>query len=136
MPDHEHTHEDAEEGSNSVATILFGISGSISIVFGLILLLSTIRFYQCRHTIVLRKRYPKTVIVLCILFLTNLLVRSPLAFLHQIYGYTSAEVALQVIDSILYTFCSLLAITVMTLRFWMLFYKLNYTHAQCHSGIY
>ena len=101
----------------------------------------TFKFNQYKNTIVVRKRYPNIIIVILLLSILNICIRIPLTvlistptnlpWLNSIHHSN----LLVIIEAFLNVFLTHAVITLIALRFWMIFYKINYTYSSSTSGV-
>eukprot|EP01084_Bolivina_argentea_P176850 305964_1 len=115
--------------------ILFYITCVICIlIISPTLIYCTFRFNQYKNTIVVRKRYPNIIMVIVILLILNIAIRIPLTILvitpttlPILNSLHHSHIAF-VIESFLNVYITHAAVALIALRFWMIFYKINYTY--------
>ena len=99
------------------------------------------KFNQYKNTIVLSKRYPNIIRIILIFLVFLIFLRVPLSIIAHtpttlpILGTIHHNDAFIIIESFIYVYISHGAVMLIALRFWMIFYKINYTYSSSTSGM-
>eukprot|EP01084_Bolivina_argentea_P096300 173131_1 len=118
--------------------ILFYVTSILCIfIITPILIYFTFRFNQYKNTIVVRKRYPNIIIIILTLLIINICIRIPLTILivtptNLFITILRSDVTI-FIESFLNIYLTHAVIILIALRFWMIFYKLNYAYSSSTS---
>lgn len=128
--------------SKTTGAVIFFITCILCIIIiSPILIYYLWKFNEYKNTIVVRKRYPNIITIILILIIINICIRIPLTVL------VSTPTSLPILESIhhskliiaieafLNVYISHAAFALIALRFWMIFYKINYTYSSSTSGI-
>lgn len=101
----------------------------------------TFKFNQYKNTIVVRKRYPNIITVILVLSILNICIRIPLTVLVStptnlpwLQSIHHSDL-INIIEAFLNVYLTHALITLIALRFWMIFYKINYTYSSSTSGM-
>ena len=128
--------------STTTGAVMFYLTCTLCIVIiAPILIYWTFKLNQFKNTIVVRKRYPNIINIILILLLICIYIQVPLSVLAitptslPLLNTIHHSLILQLIESTLNVYLTNIITILIALRFWMIFYKINYTYSSSTSGM-